>query len=176
MALDSLDIKLNASFVKSLDSLRQKEIFKYAFRDREGKYILCWDLARFMNHSFHANCIPTAYDFEITVRDIYPEEQLTDHYACFNLDEPFDCLPEEGSVKTKVMPNDILHYYQEWDRQTAEAMISFNRVEQPLKYLLNPQYIDKVNAVAEGKEALDSILATYYDRSKKHNLNLTMRS
>jgi uncharacterized protein len=175
-ALDSLDIRLDPSTVKSLDPLRKKEILKFAYRDREGTYILCWDLGRYINHSFNANCIPTAYNFEIAARDIYPGEQLTDHYACLNLDEPLDCFPEEGCVKTQVMPEDLLNYYQEWDRQVAEAMLSFNKVEQPLKSFIAPEFADKVNAVAEGREALDSVLAAYYDRNKQRSLDLSVRS
>jgi uncharacterized protein len=175
-ASDSLDIRLDPSTVESLDSLRKEEILKFAYREREGTYVLCWDIGRYLNHSFNANCIPTAYDFLIAVRDIYPGEQLTDDYACTNLDEPFDCLPEEGCLETQVMPDDYLHHYHEWDRQAAEAMLSFNKVEQPLKRFLAPQYVDKVNAVAEGREALDSVLAAYYDLNEKPNLDLSMRS
>lgn len=174
--LDDLDQKFDESSVKSLDPLRQKQVTKYSYRDRNGKYILCWDLGRFINHSFQPNCISTAYEFEIADKDIYPGEQLTNHYGYLNLDEPFDCLPEEGVSTTTVMADDLLNYYQEWDRQTAEAMRYFNRVEQPLKHLLDRKYIDKVNAVAEGREPLDSVLLTYYDRSKNLSFDMSMRS
>jgi len=165
--LDELDRKFDETYILSLDQIRQDSLFKYSFRDRHGKYILCWDLARYVNHSFHANCLPTAYDFEIAVRDIYPGEELTDDYACFNLDEPFECLPEPGIAKTKVMPDDFLLLYPEWDRKTAEAMKCFNRVKQPLEDFIASQFVDKVNAVAAGKEVLDSVLNCYYDPQKK---------
>ncbi|AFY76446.1 MAG: SET domain-containing protein [Hydrococcus sp. C42_A2020_068] len=170
--LDDLDYKLDEAYVKSLDPLRQKQVRKYTFRDSEGKYILCWDIGRFVNHSFNANCIATAYDFEIAVRDIHPGEELRDDYGCLNLDKSFDFPPEEGVLRTKVTPDDLLHYHQEWDRLVLEAMPYFNKVEQPLKHLIDKKYIDKVNAVAEGRESLDSVLVTYYDRYKKLNLSL----
>lgn len=170
--LDDLDYKLDEAYVKSLDPLRQKQVRKYTFRDSEGKYILCWDIGRFINHSFNANCIATAYDFEIAVRDIHPGEELRDDYGCLNLDETFDFPPEEGVLRTKVTPDDLLNYHQEWDRLVLEAMPYFNKVEQPLKHLIDRKYIDKVNAVAEGRELLDSVLVTYYDRYKKLNLSL----
>ena len=44
----------------------------YAYRNASGNYILCWDHARFVNHSFNSNCLTTAYDFEIAIRDIQP--------------------------------------------------------------------------------------------------------
>lgn len=165
--LDELDWQLHETYVMSLDRLQQKHVFKYTFRDRQGKYILCWDIAKYINHSFKANCISTAYDFEIAVADIYPGEELTYDYACCNLDEPFECLPEPGITKTKVMPEDFLLLYPEWDRKAAEAMKCFARVEQPLKGFIASQYVDKVNAVAAGKEVLDSVLNCYYDRQRK---------
>lgn len=165
--LDELEQQFNETYVLSLDPLQQKHILKYSFRGRNGDYILCWDIGRYVNHSFYANCISTAYDFEIAPRDIYPGEELTDHYACFNLDKPFECLPEPGIVKTKVMPDDFLLLYPEWDRQVAEVMPHFNYVEQPLRKFISSKFVDKVNAVAAGKEQLDSVLDTYYDRQHR---------
>jgi hypothetical protein len=166
-ALDDLDLKLDEAYVLSLDQVRQKHVLKYAYRDRQGKYILCWDLTKYVNHSFRANCISTAYDFEIAIRDIHPGEQLTDDYACLNLDKPLKCFPEPGIDKTIVMPDDFLLLYSEWDRQAAEAMKYFNWVEQPLKGLIAERFIEKVNAVADGKALLDSVVSEYYDRQQK---------
>lgn len=162
--LDDLDQKLDESYVLSLEPIQRKNVLKYTYRDRQGKYVLCWDIARFVNHSFNSNCITTAYEFEIAIRDIYPGEQLTNDYGYFNVDEPFDCVPEPGSSRIKVMPDDILHFHQDWDEKVSEAMQYFNSVEQPLKKLIINEFIDKVNAVALGKEPIDSILNCYYDR------------
>ncbi|NJO93732.1 MAG: SET domain-containing protein-lysine N-methyltransferase, partial [Hydrococcus sp. RM1_1_31] len=79
-----------------------------------------------------------------------------------NLDKPFDCLPEEGIARTRVMPDDILNYHQDWDRQVAEVIPYFERVEQPLKYLIEKQNLARINAVIEQKIPLDSMLTTYY--------------
>lgn len=163
--LDDLDQKLDESYVLSLDPMVQKKLLKYCYRDRQGKYILCWDIARFVNHSFNSNCISTAYEFELAIRDIQPGEELTDDYGYLNLDGPFYCFPEKGSSRTKVMPDDILHFYPEWDQKVADAMQYFNQVAQPLKSFIDSKFVNKVNLVASGKEPLDSILACYYDRS-----------
>jgi uncharacterized protein len=164
-ALDELDQHYEEDYVISLDLIRRKQIIKYCYRDNKGRYVLCWDIARYMNHSFSPNCISTVYEFELAIRDIYPGEQLTEDYGYFNLDEPFYCLPEEGSTRTKVMPDDILHYYPEWDRKATEAMRCINRVAQPLAYLIAPKYIDIVHAVAEGQKPIDSLRNYYYDRA-----------
>lgn len=162
--LDELDQKLDESYIYSLDPIRKSQLIKYCYRDEQGKYILCWDIARYMNHKFQANCICTAYQFELAAKDILPGEELTEDYGYFNLDEPFYCFPEKESSRTKVMPDDILHFYPEWDHKASEAMKHFNQVDQPLKGLVNPKYMDKVSLVADGEEPIDSIISCYYDR------------
>lgn len=165
--LDDLDQRLDEVYVQSLDWLRRDRILKYSFRDEVGQYILCWDIARYVNHSFDSTLITTPYKFELAARDIYPGDEITDDYGYFNLDKPFHCQPEHNSTRTKALPDDILHYYPEWDRKAADAMQYFNQVDQPLKDLIQPKYRDKVAAIAAGKDKLDSILTCYYDRSAR---------
>jgi hypothetical protein len=160
--LDELDQKFDAAYVLSLEPLRRDRLLKYCFRDEQGQYILCWDIARYVNHSFNSTLIATPYKFELAARDILPGDEITDDYGYFNLDKPFYCFPEPNTTRTKVMPDDMLHYYPEWDRQASEAMQHFNSVEQPLKHLIDPLHSEKVSAIAAGKEALDSILTCYY--------------
>ncbi|MGL6283352.1 MAG: SET domain-containing protein [Microcoleaceae cyanobacterium] len=163
--LDNLDQKLDQTHIDSLDELRKKEVMKYSYRDQEGKYILCWDLGRFVNHSSNPTCLPTAYDFEIAGRDIYPGEELTDDYGSLNLDEPFECLRQEEGFRTKIMPDDILTMYQEWDNKVIGAMTYFNEVEQPLKHLISPQNHEKLSEFLLGKRKLDSYLNCYYKKT-----------
>lgn len=158
---DDLDIIFDEDFIDSLDDNRKDFIYKYAYEDNDGEYVLCWDHARFVNHSFNPNCVDTAYDFELAVRDIHPGEQLTADYGALGDDEEFECMPEEGTSRTKVTANDYLIYYAEWDAMAKEAFKYFKDVEQPLKHLMNKQYIDKVNAIANGTEPLDSILTIF---------------
>ena len=163
--LDDRDQAFDESHLETLDSVQRRRFLKYSYRDEQGFYILCGDLARYVNHSFHSSCIATPYKFELAARDIYPGDELTDDYGYFNLDKPFYCFPERGSTRTKVMPDDILHYYPEWDRQAANAICFFNRVEQPLKHLIDHKFLAKVAAIARGEVKMDSILACYYDRA-----------
>ncbi|MGE6486701.1 SET domain-containing protein [Paenisporosarcina sp. NPDC076898] len=158
---DDLDIIFDEDYIDSLDDIQKDYIYKYSYEDHDGKYVLCWDHARYLNHSFNPNCVDTAYDFELAVRDIQPGEQLTADYGAMGDDEEFECIPEEGSSRTKVTANDYLIYYAEWDEMAIEAFKSFKDVEQPLRHLMNKQYIDKVNAIANGTEPLDSILTIF---------------
>src|SRR5688572_7224862 len=93
-ALDKLDRIFTPNQFKDLDAVYQQVLEKYTYRNQDGNYVLCWDNARFVNHSFNSNCLTTAYEFEIAIRDIHPGEELTDDYGYLNIDEPFEALPE----------------------------------------------------------------------------------
>jgi hypothetical protein len=160
--LDELDQKFDEGYILSLAPLLRDRLLKYCFRDEHGQYILCWDIARYVNHSFNSTLIATPYKFELAARDIFPGDEITDDYGYFNLDKPFYCFPEPNTTRTKVMPDDMLYYYPEWDRQASEAMACFNRVDQPLKHFIDPAHRQKVAAIAAGKEPIDSILTCYY--------------
>ncbi len=163
--MDDLDQQFDEDYVLNLEPLRRDSILKYCFRDEQGKYILCWDIARYVNHSFDSTLIATPYKLEVAARDIYPGDEITDDYGYFNLDVPFDCHPEPNSPRTRVMPDDILHFYPEWDRKAAEAMQYLGQVEQPLAYLIEPMYREKLAAIAAGTAQPDSLLTCYYDRA-----------
>ncbi|MGN7469185.1 SET domain-containing protein [Brevibacillus sp. SAFN-007a] len=158
---DDLDQVLDPAFVEKLDPLRKQDVQKYSFKNQFGKYILCWDKARYVNHSFHATCVATMYDLELAARDILPGEELTDDYGTLNLDEPFDCLPEPGTSRSRVMPDDLLRYYRQWDEIAAAAFERFNQVEQPLLHLVRPKHLQTIRGITEQQRSLDSIISLY---------------
>ncbi|MEH7343180.1 SET domain-containing protein [Bacillus sp. JJ1532] len=165
-ALDELDQILEPNDVENLDQYRRELLKKYSYRNQEGKYILCWDLGRYVNHSFHANCLGTAYEFEVAVRDIHPGEQLTDDYGTLNIDEPFECIPEDGTERKEVYPDDLLYFSEEWDQKVIEALRNLHEVNQPLIHLIQPQFMEKVKIASSEQILLDSIQCIYYDRNK----------
>lgn len=161
---DDLDLILTEKFIETLGDLQKADVYKYAYLESDGIYVLHWDHAKYMNHSFNPNCVDTAYNFQMAAKDIQPGEQLTCDYGTLGDDEEFDCIPEEGTSRTKVTANDYLTYYDEWDEIAREAFKYFNAVEQPLKYLIDKQYVDKVNAVANGEASMDSILTLFTNK------------
>ncbi|MBB3112163.1 hypothetical protein FHS18_004241 [Paenibacillus phyllosphaerae] len=163
-ALDDLDQVLSPDTVHALEDDRKKPVLKYSYRNQLGEYILCWDIGRYVNHSFHANCMGTAFEVEIAVRDIYPGEQLTDDYGTLNVDEPFECFPEDGTDRVWVMPGDLLKYADQWDAQALDAFRHYNEVEQPLAHLIRPEFREKVAVAANEHRLLDSIRSLYYNR------------
>lgn len=170
-ALDKLDRIFSPEQVRAMDDLYQQVLDKYTYRNSEGNHILCWDNARFVNHSSHANCLTTAYEFEIAIRDIAPGEELTDDYGYLNLEEPFEVAPEAGSNRNIVYPDDLLRYYPEWDEKLLSSFPKILQVDQPLFQLLETSIQEKVKNIAAGKMKMDSILNCYYQKGKVSGLN-----
>jgi uncharacterized protein len=164
---DKLDREFTKRKIKRFDPLYRDILEKYCYIDNRGRYVLCWDIARFVNHSFNSNCISTAYEFEIAVRDIHPGEELTDDYGYLNVTEPFECAPEPGTERTHVMPDDLLQYHPLWDKKLKNAFSSFVQVEQSLSVLLPKDILEKSKRISKGEEEMDSILNCYFDKKKK---------
>ena len=162
---DELDQIYTPTQVGKMGKLSQQMIDKYTFRNNRGNFVLCWDLAKYVNHSFKSNCISSAYDFEIAVRDILPGEELTDDYGYLNISEAFEAK-DEGAVRTTVYPDDLLHFHKEWDSDLEEAFAHFDTVEQPLKDLISAEIQNKMKLSLEGHEKMDSILNLYYSEGK----------
>ena len=161
-ALDKLDRIFSQEQVRSMDPLYQKVLDTYSYRNPQGNYILCWDNARFINHSSNSNCLTTAYEFEIAIRDIHPGEQLTDDYGYLNLEEPFEVVPEEGTGRNVIYPDDLIRYYHVWDEQLLEAFPLLLSVDQPLLQILDQSVREKAIRIAMEEEKMISILSCYY--------------
>ena len=157
---DDLDVVLEAERVAALDPQRRAYVDTYAYRDQLGRYVLCWDHGRFVNHSFHANCMGTAWQLEVAIRDIAIGEELTDDYGTLNLDEPFDAVPEAGTDRERALPDDVLRYADRWDESVVAALRHHDDVDQPLAHLVRPEFHDRLRVAVEHGVLLDSISTT----------------
>ena len=171
---DQLDREFTPNQLEQLAPMYKEILIKYCFRNSKGNNILCWDNARYVNHSFHSNCFTTPYDFEIAIRDIQPGEELTDDYGYLNVEEPFRGA-EEGTRRKVVYPNDLVKYHKVWDKQLIKAMKHIAKVEQPLQSLLTQDLWEKSVRIAEGREEMDSILTCYYSGEENSESNHSYR-
>jgi len=162
---DELDQIYTPQQVAKMQKLSQEMIDKYSFRNNKGNFVLCWDISKYVNHSFKSNCLTTAYDFEVAIRDIYPGEELTDDYGYLNVTEAFK-PKDEGTTRSTVYPDDLLHYHKEWDAQLGETFRFFRAVKQPLMSLVSTSVQQKLNLILDGKEQPESLLSLYYDDAK----------
>jgi len=161
--LDKLDREFTLKQFQEFDPLYQNILDTYSYRNSKGNYVLCWDHGRFVNHSFKSNCLSTAYDFEIAIRDIQPGEQLTDDYGYLNVDTSFKAS-EEGTKRKTVYPDDLKNYHKVWDKKIAAVFPKINSLEQPLAVLLSSANKKNIKEILAGKKELKSILSIYYKR------------
>ena len=161
-AKDPLDQTLDQEAVDALGPPFRPMLDHFTYRDNQGRYVLCWDHGRYINHSAFPNCITTAYDFEIAVRDIEPNEQLTNDYGFLNLEYPFESFPEPGTDRRLILPDDLMRHYDRWDQQLQNAFPHFNAVEQALAFLIPVATLGTARAVARGEAEMASILSFFY--------------
>ena len=119
------------------DPLYQPLIEKFAYATADGTRVMSWDIGNYINHSCDPNTLSTGYGFEIAIRDIAIDEQITDDYGMFNIYESMTCLCGSAECRDQIQPDDLLSLSSKWDPQIKSALKSVHGVEQPLAGLLD---------------------------------------
>jgi len=120
---------------------------KYCFTNAAGRLVLCWDHARFVNHSCEPACLSAGYDFEIAVRDVHPGQELTDDYGTLNLREDFACSCGSPRCRKIIRPDDIERYATAWDELVEPLFRGLRGVPQPLwPFLKDPAAVERALA------------------------------
>ncbi|HVN40624.1 MAG TPA: SET domain-containing protein [Myxococcota bacterium] len=138
-ALDDLDQRLSPVRVRRLGSRYQALLDRYAFFNAEGERVVCWDIARFVNHHCEANAISTGWHFDIAVRDIDAGEEICNDYGALNLEETFECACGSAVCRGHIHPEDFDRYSDTWDVQVRGAFPQVTRVPQPLWDFVSPK-------------------------------------
>jgi len=138
-ALDDLDQRLSPVRVSRLGSRYQALLDRYAFFNAEGERVVCWDIARFVNHSCEANAISTGWHFDIAVRDIAAGEEICNDYGALNLEETFTCHCRSSACRNQIHPDDFDRYTDDWDVLVRDAFPHVTRVAQPLWEFVSPR-------------------------------------
>lgn len=133
---DEFDQTFSPERVSAITPPLRDVVERYCYVDGRGDYVLCWDLARYMNHACEANCLSPGYGFEIAVRDIATGEELTDDYGTLNIDVAFACRCGAPSCRGTIRPDDILRHGDRWDALIAAAFARLSAVPQPLRALV----------------------------------------
>ena len=160
---DDLDRIYSPDDIAKVNPIMLPHLDRYCFTNSKGYKVLCWDNAKFVNHSFNPSCMSTAYDFEIAIRDIHPGEQLTDDYGYLNVEEPFEA-EDEGTERKVVYPDDILRYHELWDKAIIDNLDNIKAHEQPLKKYISRQSWDEFGKVLSGESQLRSIKTCYFEQ------------
>lgn len=155
---DPLDRVLTPDEWHALPAMVRGAVETYAYRDRQGNFVLLWDHARYVNHSFHPNTSPTPLGFDIALRDIAAGEELRGDYGCLNITEAFTPLPEPGADRRTVRPDDLPLLAPRLDPVIAAAVATIPEVSQPLLHLLPPDARRRLDRILLGLEPLPSLL------------------
>lgn len=158
--LDKLDREFSPFEFQQMEPIYQHILDTYTYRNNKGHMVLCWDNGRYVNHSFNSNCLTTAYDFEIAIRDIEEGEQLTDDYGYLNISAPFRGI-DEGTRRKVVYPDDLLKYYKVWDKKIQRVFGQLMKVPQPLESLVAADTWKEIQSILKGDTEMRSILSNY---------------
>jgi len=154
-----LDQTLTPAKVARMPAVTRAQVRKYSFIDGRGDLVLCWDLARFVNHSCNATCLSGGYQFEVAVRDIAAGEELTDDYGTLNLDCAFDCACGLPQCRGRVLPDDPERLWEYWDGLVKGALPLIPQLEQPLWPLVREK--KEVGATIAGRIEMLGTMAQY---------------
>jgi hypothetical protein len=157
--LDDLDQVFTPGDVSRICDFLKPALEKYSFLDAKGQSILCWDNARFINHSCDPTCMNTGFNFEVAIRDIQPGEELTDDYGTLNLLWDFECHCRSAKCRRTIHPDDFPKFLEQWDAAVARVFPLIKSVEQPLWPLVREKV--EVEAVLAGKSPIPSCFVHY---------------
>lgn len=163
---DPLDQVIPLKRYAKLPEALREQLDEYAYLD-EGGFVLCWDHARFVNHSCDPNCLGGGYDFELAVRDIAEGEELTGDYGSMNPDDVFPCACGLPQCRREVLPDDGRTFWRAWDAIVAQAFTRMRDVDQPLWDLVDPWEKKQIARVFKGERKILSCRGNFLGIAKK---------
>jgi uncharacterized protein len=162
-AQDALDIVLPADSPLPQHPEYAGLIERYCTLDGQGRRVIAWDNCKYINHSCHYNCLATAYGFELAIRDIAENDEITEDYAAFNPLEPIDCACNYPDCRQVIRPGDFEQYWPTWDDQIRQALQEFHRISQPLLKFLEPTVLADVKRYLDtGEDYRSTNLLRYH--------------
>jgi len=136
---DDLEIKIEPDDERLSDPKYRDIIETYSFIEPDGNRIISWDNAKYVNHCCQCNTMSTGYGFEIAIRDIAKDEEITDEYGMFNPPESMRLDCGKSSCRKIITKDDLHTYHKEWDQIVKSSLEHFNRVDQPLEPYLSKE-------------------------------------
>ncbi|HST25364.1 MAG TPA: SET domain-containing protein-lysine N-methyltransferase [Gaiellaceae bacterium] len=128
---------------------------KYAYLDADGMHVLCWDFARYVNHSCEPSCLGGTSEFEVAVRDLQPGDELTNDYATLNLKttERFQCHCGAPHCRGTVRPEDAVTLSARWTQTFQATLALAPTVPQPLSPFFPEHGMPELEALKNGHRA-----------------------
>ena len=145
---DRLDLRIPRSEARALGEPYRDALRHYTFWEPDGDLVLCWDHARYVNHSCEATCLGGGYEFQLAVRDIAAGEEVTDDYGSFGYANAFACACGTPNCRSYVSCADATFMAPVWDELLMRAMVELPDVPQPLWGLVR----DKAAAIRASRD------------------------
>ena len=131
---DPLDVVLSDDEVSRLAPNLRAQAERLGYRDSAGRWVVCWDGGKYVNHS----CAPTMRgigpDAMIALDDVKAGQEITCDYAECNLDVALPCRCGATSCRRVISsptPPDLWHVWQTTVVAARDAAIATG-VDQPL--------------------------------------------
>ncbi len=160
--IDPLDIKLSKRQFERLPHDVRDMADKYSYINENGCRILSWDLAKYVNHSCDPNTLSAGYGFEVAMRDIEPDDQITDDYGLFNLEWDVECCCGSARCRGVITGSDPDHHAHRWDESIQRALGHVRSVDQPLWDLMRAETREALTAYLDGSQPYRSVHALRY--------------
>jgi len=141
-AEDTLDRRIPIEQFRRLRAPLLDHAYTYAYIPCGADYyLLCWDGAKFMNHSCEPNCLSVTAGLEIAATDIRAGEQLTCDYSGYGLEEweRFECRCGAPTCCGVVATRTRSATKRLQESLSAHALQRAAWVEQPLAFLLSEE-------------------------------------
>jgi len=89
---EATDWRLEPDELAAFPEPFQSRLRIWCYEEADGRFVLCGDNAKFMNHSFEPNCLDVPPDSCVTLRDIEIGEELTCDYRVVDAESARDGL------------------------------------------------------------------------------------
>jgi SET domain-containing protein len=81
---EHVDWRLTGQQLAAFPDPFREQLRHWCYEEVDGRYVLCGDNAKFMNHSFEPNCDDPGGIMTVAGRDIEANEELTSDYRTFD--------------------------------------------------------------------------------------------
>lgn len=154
---DELELTITPQQFAKLDNHLQQAVEKYSYLENQGNRIVSWDHAKYVNHCCDCNTMSTGYGFEIAIKNIYPDDEITDEYGLFNVKEKMNLTCEKSGCRGCIQPSDIDQYFRNWDSKVKSALTEIMEVEQPLISLLDLKTVERLVNFLSNQDDFESV-------------------
>lgn len=166
---DSLDIVVRGDQRALLVDELLPLLDRLGYQDHEGNWTLCWDNAKYVNHSCNPVMRGIGPDAMIAIRDIQEGEELTCDYAECNLAQDLVCKCGSNKCRKTITGDDLVHLHRIWQVAVQRAVLYANQVQQPLlSVALDPLRLTRILA---GDLPVPSLRDVHFDRASLQKAN-----